>query len=537
MDMDANLKSKLKKLLILLGIIAGVFAVLAGIYFYGSLHYPRALQQAYEAKDCETVLASHSMIIRFYPYRSLQESTTGPALECALYTNAEKLQADGKWQDAYQAFKTCAETYPDGILASDAHEQAAASLLSQAAEQQEQKAYAESVETLQRVMAEYPSQPEAAERYVDLHLAWSSEYQSRGEYPAAEEVLLSLRDWSQAGEYEAHVAESQSALAVLYLAWGESHQSAGELVPAMAKYRQSVEAAPDSEFASLAAEKQVEILLAQGDAYMAAGDFQLAIDMYQSGVGKAKTVGKDTLDKATASAYISWSQRDLDIEDYYQALEKIENAVKAPLSDPAKQELESFRQEIYTAFANSSGEQATQLIAEASQVFCSGEAREFHPIFGLNSDADKMTFEGESINQHGLPEEWLPTIPAEFRYVVCVELEPETIQEKIVTIKRFSGIGHVDGAVFVRTDTFLRFRWLWQVKVFDVRSGELVGNTTIAGSLPPPFPSYLKDEMVFFADMKALVGSQNATLPPAIITGSRPEISDLVSWLIKNIRE
>lgn len=535
--MDANLKSKLKKVLVVLGIAAGVFALLAGIYFYGSLHYPQALQQAYQKKDCETVLGSHSMITRFYPYRSLQENTTGLALECALYTNAEKLQEDGKWQDAYQAFKTCAETYPDGILASDAHEQAAASLLSQAAEQQEQKAYAESIETLKLVMAEYPSQAEASDRYAEAHLAWGSEYQSRGEFQSAEEVLLSLRGWSQAGEYETHLADCQSALSSLYLAWGESHQSAGELVPAMEKYRQSFDAAPDSEFAGLAAEKQVEILLAQGNAYMDAGDYQSAIDSYRSGLGKMNSDGKNVLDKAIASAYIAWSQKDMEIEDYYQALVKIEDAVKVPLSDTTKQELESFRQEIYTAFANSSGEQATQLIADASKAFCSGEAREFPPVLGLNSDANKMTFEGESINQRGLPEEWLPKTPAELRYVVCVALEPETVQEKIVTIKRFSGQGTFSTALFVRTDTFLRFRWLWQVKVFDVLSGELVGNTTIAGSLPPPFPSYLKDEMVFFADMKALVGSRNATLPPTVITGSRPEISDLVSWLIKNIRE
>jgi tetratricopeptide (TPR) repeat protein len=516
--MDANLKSKLKKPLVVLGIAAGVFAVLAGIYFYGSLHYPQSLQQAYQEKDCETVLSSHSMITRFYPYRSLQENTTGPALECALYTNAEKLQADGKWQDAYRAFKTCAETYPDGVLASDAHAQAAASLLSQAAEQQEQKAYAESVETLQRVMSEYPSQPEAAERYVDVHLAWGSEYQSRGEFQPAEEVLLSLQDWSQAGEYETHLADCQSALAGLYLAWGESHQSAGELVPAMAKYRQSVEAAPDSEFASLAAEKQVEILLAQGDAFMDAGNYQAAIDAYLRGVSEVNADGQDRLHTATVQAYLAWAKHNVEREDYYQALEKVEIARELPLPEAASRDVESYQQEVYTAFAGSSGTQAKNLIQDVTRMLCNNEEKKaFPPILGIAPDASGMILYG--INKT-LPEELVAKTPGQLKHVVCAELDSDNIEIREAQITYFG----TDISFNMR---YFRTQFFWRVKVIDVTSGEIFANTVIKGSIPP--------ELDPLTNVKKLVVRLSDFWIPPSTKGDQPELKDLIRWLEETV--
>jgi tetratricopeptide (TPR) repeat protein len=524
--MDTNLKSKLKKVLVVLGIAAGVFAVLAGIYFYGSLHYPQSLLSAYQEKDCETALSSHGMITRFYPYRSLQENTTGPALECALYTNAEKLQEDGKWQDAYQAFKTCAETYPEGVLAPDAHEQAALSLLSQAAEQQEQKAYAESVETLERVMAEYPSQPEAAERYVDVHLAWGGEHQSRGEFQPAEEVLLSLGDWSQAGEYETHLADCQSALSGLYLAWGESHQSAGELVPAMAKYRQSVEAAPDSEFASLAAEKQVEILLAQGDTYMDAGDYQSAIDAYQRGVSDVNDAGKDRLNTATAQAYLAWAKHNIEREDYYQALGKVEIASGLPLSETAKGDVESYKQEIYTAFANSSGSQATRLIQDAARALCKNEKKTFPPVLGIDPDASGLILYGID---KSLPDEWVAKTPAQFKYVVCAELATEVVQE----IKsRVVWYGRPETAY---THTFTRTQYMWKIKVVDIVSRDVQAVTVIKGSAPPPLDEQqIKSRTIVGSLVIGWPGRPVQPLPPST-EGGQPDFKDLIRWLEETV--
>lgn len=525
--MDANLKSKLKKVLVVLGIAAGVFALLAGIYFYGSLHYPRALQQAYQEKDCETVLTSHSMITRFYPYRSLQANTTSLALECALYTNAEKLQEDGKWQDAYQAFKTCAETYPDGILASDAREQAAASLLSQAAEQQEQKAYAESIETLKLVMAEYPSQAEVADRYAEAHLAWGSEYQSRGEFQPAEDVLLSLQGWSLAGEYETHLAESQSALAGLYLAWGESHQSAGELVPALEKYRQAVEASPDSEFASLAAEKQVEILLAQGEAYVDAGDYQSAVDTYQRGVSEVNDSGQDRLHTATAQAYLAWAKHNVEREDYYQALEKIESASGLPLSETASRDVESYQQEIYTAFANSSGTQAKNLIQEVSRNSCKQEKNNaFFPVFGINSENALFALHGLDKT---LPENLTAKTPGELRYIICVNASSEIIESKTVLMilwdyVRRSNLGQ-------HNETFTRTQFLWEVSVFDVTTEEVVAEKIIKGSEPPPLPVLDKHFLYNFNYV-----NPRTNLPyPKSTQGGQPDFNDLIRWLKETV--
>lgn len=522
--MDANLKSKLKKALTALGILFAVAAVLVGFYIYAGNYLPGSLQAAYQKKDCDTVLNNHSILSQFYPFRSVQENVSVLALECALYTNAQKLQESGKWLDAYQTYKTCAETYPDGVLASDAHEQAGISLLSQATEQQEQRAYAESVATLKRVMAEYPLLAEAADRYAEAHLSWGSEYQSHGEFQAAEGVLLSLQDWSQAGAYESHVENSQSALASLYLAWGESHQNTGELVPAMSKYRQAIEIAPGSESASLAAEKQVEILLAQGDAFMDAGNYQSAIEAYQRGVSEVNDAGKDRLNSATAQAYIAWSRQNVSTEDYYQALEKIETAAKLDLSASTIQHVESFKQELYTAFANSSGTQAKNLIQEVSRTSCKQEKKNaFPPVLGINSESALFALHGLD---KALPENLIAKTPGELRYIVCVNVKSEIIESKnvlMVQVNLAKRIGVPQGI-----KAFTRTQFSWEISIFDLTTGQILVQKDIRGSEPAPLEIHDQD---YFYTVYNQQGPFTSHPFPASTEGSHPDINDLIKLL------
>ena len=522
--MDANLKSKLKKALIALGILFAVAAVLVGFYIYAGKYLPGSLQAAYQKKDCDTVLNNHSVLSQFYPFRSVQENVSVLALECALYTNAQKLQESGKWLDAYQTYKTCAETYPDGVLASDAHEQAGISLLSQATEQQEQMAYAESVETLKRVMAEYPSQAKAAERYAEAHLSWSSEYQSHGEFQAAEGVLLSLQEWGQAGEYEMHVENSQSALASLYLAWGESHQNAGEFEQSMGKYRQAVEMAPASEAASQARQKHIEILLLEGEEQVAAGDFQTAIETYQQGLAIENPDSIDSLNSATAQAYIAWSRQNVSTEDYYQALEKIETAAKLDLPASTIQDVESFKQELYTAFANSSGTQAKNLIQEVSRTSCKQEKKNaFPPVLGINSESALFALHGLD---KALPENLIAKTPGELRYIVCVNVKSEIIESKnvlMVQVNLAKRIGVPQGI-----KAFTRTQFSWEISIFDLTTGQILVQKDIRGSEPAPLEIHDQD---YFYTVYNQQGPFTSHPFPASTEGGHPDINDLIKLL------
>lgn len=515
--MNASFKPKLKKILVALGIIAAIFTLLVGMYVIGGIYYPESVQKAYQQQDCETVLHSYDIITRFYPYRSLQEDTTGWALECALYTNAKKLQEAGDWQEAYKTYKTCAATYPVGLLAVNAQEQAAVSLLMQAQEQQEQKKYPEAIKTIKQVMAEYPSRIDAINQYAEVHLSWSSEYQLREEFQAAEDVLLSLLEWGTAGQYDEHIAKSQTELSGLYLAWGENHQNAGELAPAMVKYGQAVDVAPDSASASRAAEKQVEILLTQGDTYMDAGDYQAAIDVYQRGVSDANESGKDRLHTATAQAYLAWAKHNVEREDYYQALEKIESAGLLPLPEMASGEVESFKQEVYTAFAGSSGTQATRLIQDAARTMCKNEKKTFPPALGIDPDASKLILYGID---ESLSEEWIAKTPGQLKYVVCVTLNTEVFEERKRELVRY---GEPGGTYF---HSFLRLRYIWQVNVFSIISSEIIQSTVFKGSEPPPFDPRINDKRVFIGWWYG----RYLSLPPSV-SGSQPDINELMTWL------
>lgn len=514
--MDAAFKPKLKKILITLGIVAALFTLLVGMYIIGCIYYPESIQKAYQQKDCETVLRSYDIITRLYPYRSLQENTTGLALECALYKNAKKLQDAGEWQEAYKTYKTCAATYPAGFLAEDAQEQAATSLLMQAQEQQEQKKYTEAIETTKQVMAEYPSRTDATNRYVEIHLLWSSEYRLREEFQAAEDVLLSLLEWGTAGQYDEYIAKSQTALSDLYLAWGENHQNAGELTPAMVKYRQAVDAAPDSASASRAVEKQVEILLTQGDTYLDAGDYQAAIDAYQRGVSDANESGKDRLHTATAQAYLAWAKHNVEREDYYQALEKVESTASLPLPETVGREVEAYQQEIYKAFASSSGNQATRLIQDTTRALCKNEKKTFPPVLGIDPNASGLILYGID---ESLSEEWIAKTPGQLKYVVCVTLNTEVFEERKRKVVRYGEPGSY-------VHSFLRLRYIWQVNVFSIITSEIVANAVFKGSEPPPFDERTDREFVVIG----WYGTTYLSLPPSV-SGSQPDINELITWL------
>ncbi len=522
--MDASLKSKFKKALIALGILFAIVAVLVGFYIYAGNYLPGSLQAAYQKKDCATVLNNHSILSQFYPFRSVQENVSVLALECALYTNAHELQEAEKWLDAYQTYKTCAETYPDGLLASDANQQAASSLLSLAGEQHEQKSYQESLDILKLLMDGYPDATQALDLFADVHLSWGSEYQTQANFQSAEEKFLNLKNWAEAGEHEEHVNKSRAALSNLYLTWGKSHQSADELEQAMGKYRQAVEIAPESEAASQARQKHIEILLLEGEEQVAAGDFQTAIETYQQGLAIENPDSIDSLNSATAQAYIAWSRQNVGTEDYYQALEKIETAAKLDLPASTIQDVESFKQEIYIAFANSSGTQAKNLMREVSRTSCKQEKKNaFPPVLGINSESALFALHGLD---KALPENLIAKTPGELRYIVCVNVKSEIVESKTVYMVQWDPYKKV--GVKQYNETFTRTQFLWEISIFDLTTSQILVQKDIKGSEPAPLQIYNQD---YFYVVYNQPRSSSSHPFPSSTEGNQPDINDLIKLL------
>lgn len=531
--MDTNLKLILKKILFVFGIIGVSITILIGFYLYGITYMPEKIQAAYQQKDCDSVLNTHRVWSWLYPIRSLQGNLPDLALECALYTNAEKLQEAHSWMDAHKTYKACAEKYPNGILALDANQKAAFSLISLAREQSEKKSYSESINTLQMVMGAYPDVLEAQDLYANVLVNWSKEYQAQEKFLSAEDVLLTLENWAHDGAYEEYIALSQAELSNLYLGWGENYQKSGESSLALSKYWQAIQLAPDSDAASRAGDKRIEIFLEQGEKQVSSGDFQAALQIYQGALEEADVDGKNNLNLSMVKAYIAWAQRNVKDEDYYQALEKIRVAAELPLGSSVNQDFESIRQEIYAAFSDSTGSQAQQLIKDAAKAFCTQDKKAFPPVLGSDVNSKLAILYG--IDDQSLPVEWIAETPGQFHYLICIETEERILEDR--TVRIVPEYFYHDPPYNRR---FTRTQFFWKVRVIDVISGEIIANTIINGSDPPPLdPATQNSSIPSIRPGTILVRTgpnlwQSFPIPPST-RGEQPDINELIRWLEETV--
>jgi tetratricopeptide (TPR) repeat protein len=412
-----------------------VLIALPGIYFAGNFILANAIKSSYQSKNCEQMLSLDDFYISAYPASIADQSITGMVNECALYALA--VETEGKktatWQGVYNVYRAYIYHYPKGFFVSDAQEHGALALAALAKEQLAAKKYTEALATINTIQQSFGKTnaakeapnltPEiylacaedqlAARKYTDaigninlalqspgrasasneatslmseVYTTWAKGQRDSGDFAGAETTLKTFKTWAEGAKKTDAVKSAQGELAQTYLAWGLDFQTKKQFEDAKAKFDQAISTDPDPAASDGPAVQtkaaQIEMYIAWGDSLIEKSDFTGTLDRYQMVVSLAGIKDQPAAKDRIADIYLKWAVKLSGSEDFLGALKTVEQAKAMAVTDSAKKRAETAQADIYQAFSQSTGQQAQQAIADATDKFCKLKEQPALPIFG-----------------------------------------------------------------------------------------------------------------------------------------------------------
>jgi tetratricopeptide (TPR) repeat protein len=464
--------------------------ILAGMVFLVILYYgigfffTRHLDSLYTERDCVTLVSSVGYVEKFYPTKiaPFTEIPRTQAIECGEYLKADALYEKKDWDAAYKAYTAYQTTYPKGIYAADALDLAANSLYKLALEQRDRHDYSSAVNNLDLLLEKHKNAPimhQAENILPEVYLEWGEECRAESKFTEAEMVYKNLDTWASQGNKRAYVTRVRAELAQTYFDWGKNLQSERFFTQASNKFALalSTDPSPHNEN-SVTVQTQAYLphfqyswatyLISQGKYTEAISHLEISIDLSPP---EEKVEAMDNL----SQAYLNWAADLRQKEDYFQALEKIENALENAGSEGHKTQVETAQADTIFSFSRSNGSEAKKIMTDVSRSICTtGKLPETLPIIGI-SDSKRLVVVGENIS---LPNTILAQVPGDMHYVSCIDVKEVTVQTC-----PYSKSGYGAATYWIK-----RIRYDWQIKVFNSRTGNLFKEKTFTGSSPESCP-------------------------------------------------
>ena len=237
--------------------------------------------------------------------------------------------------------------------------------------------------------------------------------------------------------------------------------------------------------------------------YVAWGDKQVELGDIENGTASYKKAGEISPGKIDVELFIAraYLRKALEISDtnnFDKALARVKEISDKAQSENIKSEANIAREKILSAYSSSTSPQATEQLTAAITLTCQGQRPEL-PIFGL--DIENIRF-GSSNAFAKLPADWAAERPGELRYVIC---SSETEQK-------------IESCRYTGNHYLTRMRYVWQITLYDILTGEVASKTSLKGADP--------DRCPYRANF--LVGSTTSRS-----YGKRPTADQLVAWLTK----
>lgn len=484
-------------------IFLGIFAYVGGMTIF-----PNLIISSYENKDCAKIREYHGFVLKIYPFILQNHPEFVDYLnECDLFMNASAEDDDQDWSVAHNLYQAYETKYVSGIFIDDVRSLHAALLIDWALELKSRNEYDQALATANIVVEQYGNTPSYADAFNLIHdilLAWGTELRVAEKFDDAESKFLELAKLAKLQKSNEYEKRANEELSETYLAWGNELMSANDFESAQIKFEQAVQLDADVRTQGVLQNLHMEWaeqLLIENNYLEAIKHVELA-----KKIKIAETQAK--LDDLLLRLYIRWAISFAEKEDYFQAFDKL-NEIESEFDIKGLEEqLASSRQEIYSLFSNSDGEQAQMVMAEAAEKICNRQEVEW-PIFGTDPNNIKAFLFPLAEDQ--LSDEVRATTPSSMHYVACVT--------EVVTSKKHSG----NLAMVLRDGpdedfTLEEFKFFWDIILRRVSNGEMVDEQRFSGGNPPKRPN-------------TLVGGYNARY------GARPNVEVTISaWLKKYLK-
>lgn len=170
-------------------------------------------------------------------------------------------------------------------------------------------------------------------------------------------------------------------------------------------------------------------------------------------------------DRLKAQAPLIQADALVKASDFDGALAFVDELLKKPLSETAKADTLAEQAKIMNAYSFSHSTQAkAQMTANTSNI-CKRQQATILPIFGTDPNSVRFTILAPLNLQ--LSSDWTARSPSELHYVLCVDASHSSIQT--CGSKKFS---------------VERYRYVWDLRLYDSSTGVLFKTTKILGSKP-----------------------------------------------------
>ncbi|HRQ21956.1 MAG TPA: hypothetical protein PLF42_00895, partial [Anaerolineales bacterium] len=374
----------------LLGV--GAVAILALAYYGIGFLLTRQVDTLYVARDCANLVQRAGYIERFYPSNiaPFTDPSREQAIECDAYLRADSLFEKQDWKAAYEAYLTYQTAYPNGIYRLESHNFAAEALFQIAAEQRSRQDFAGAVETLTLLARHYNDTPaiiNAQAALPEVFLEWGQDCRAEEEFTEAETVYLSLTTWAKQENDQEYTTRAQTELAQAYFDWGVNLQSKKDFPNALSKFDKAILTDPNPNLADSTATKTRAHLpgfhRSWGMYLISQGKYAEAILQYRKSVDLSPPQDVNSAKDSLVQAYLNWAEALRTMEDYNQALEKIEDAQKSAGTENSKKDAEEAYIVMLSHFSKSRGAQAQKIISDATISICkNSKPLEALPIIG-----------------------------------------------------------------------------------------------------------------------------------------------------------
>jgi tetratricopeptide (TPR) repeat protein len=491
-------------------LVAGsIFLLLIAVYYILGYYLSNQIQSKYGAKDCEGVLTISSTLQKFYPVSvaPFYKAALSYTEECEIYIDAGKHLEHESWAEAFADYQKYLNNYQEGIFNEEARQNAALSLFAWANLQHQSKDFSGAMTNLLMLETKFPDSvhiTEAREMIPEIYIEWGRSLGDNRDYLEAENILSSFYDWARQNGDDHSETRANLELARLYFVWAENLYDLNDYENAIGKYELAITMDPEpaSTEGPAARSKTALAFLHEtwGDELIVKEQYQEAAHQYAASVSNLSEEASDM--GILFRRHIKWAEALSHIEDFYGALDIIAAAEELALSDAAKSQIKSARENIYFAFSESKGDQSRALMDEVTDSVCQlNDLSNFPPVLGIDPDHVRVSiyYYLPDLNEQ-LAGDIQAEDPGDLHYIACV------VPHHVV----------VDTCEYIPKGQIERVRSEWIVILYESKTGKIYSKKTLKGEDPPRCP-YLYD-----------FGNKTT----AQLVGE-PTLADLETWLRK----
>ena len=477
-------RSPRSRIIVLTAVVLSVLFLFL-IYGAGVIGLPVLILSNHQKRNCDSVLTLDKVYTSLYPGFIEDKTLLAPVKECEAYVSAVAKEANESWREAYDAYQDYSSTYPSGLYVTEAHQRSAAALLNLAQDQIEQESYEDALANLNRIVASYSDTAvisDAWDLFPDVYTPWGASLREAGDFARSEQVLNEFSTWSLTNRQNEAATEAQRELVQTYLAWGLDLKSQSQFESALAKFELAISVDPQSQFDSAAKVKagQISAYIDWGNDLLRQAQFPVAVEKFELALSKSGGTNDEGAGDALANGQIQWAHQLSAEEDFQGALEHLEPAKEAAVSETMPKSVETALQDTYLAFSKSSGPQARRAMKEVLKTVCEDQEAPDLPIFGLDKDSIRFAIYGVD---EKLPETLTAKTPGEMHYIACVTTDNQTVEKRLHKniVLQFGRIQY-----YTLVDQF-RVQVIWDVRLLQTDTSEGVAEETFKGAQPPPF--------------------------------------------------